>query len=185
MFNGFVSTMETLESPVAAPVTTLVRLLDELQSMIEGLSNERYVETPVGRRSGSIGAHVRHSLDHVAAFLDGLMAGTMSYDRRLRGTPVEGSREAAIDRLRELSSMLLDLDPQLLQRPLRLDVQLDAAGTRCSVISTAGRELAFVISHTIHHNATMGVLLTERGMPLPDRFGMAAATPHAAIACAR
>lgn len=185
MFNGFVSTMETLESPVAAPVTTLVRLLDELQTMIEGLSDERYAEIPEGRRSGSIGAHVRHSLDHVAAFLDGLVAGAMSYDRRLRGTLVEGSREAAINRLRELSSTLLDLDPQLLQRPLRLDVQLDAAGSQCSVISTVGRELAYVISHTIHHNATMGVLLTDRCMPLPDRFGMAAATPLAAVACAR
>jgi uncharacterized damage-inducible protein DinB len=186
MFAGCASTPETLESPIAAPVTTLVRLLDELRSTIEGLSHERYVETPVGRHSGSIGAHVRHSLDHVAAFLEGTTAGVLSYDRRLRGTSVETSREAALGRISCLTAALLDLDPLLLQRPLRLDVQLDASGTLCSVISTAGRELAYVISHTIHHNATMGVLLTENGMCLPERFGVAAATPpQAAFSCAQ
>jgi uncharacterized damage-inducible protein DinB len=186
MFAGFASTHDTLESPIAAPVTTLVRLLDELRYTIEGLPDETYVDTPVGRRSGSIGAHVRHSLDHVMAFLEGTTAGVLSYDRRLRGTSIETSREAALERIATLTAALLDLDPLLLQRPLRLDVQLDAAGTLCSVISTAGRELAYVISHTIHHNATMGVLLTGSGTHLPDRFGVAAATPpQAAFACVR
>lgn len=187
MFAELTSTTdETLESPIAAPVTTLVRLLDELRSTIEDLSHARYVELPMARRSGSIGAHVRHSLDHVAAFLEATTTGILSYDRRVRGTAVETSQDAALDRISMLTTALLDLDPALLQRPLRLDVQLDAAGSRCSVISTAGRELAYVISHTIHHNATMGVLLTESGAPLSERFGIAAATPsQAAFACAR
>jgi uncharacterized damage-inducible protein DinB len=185
MLGGFAPSEDTLESPVAAPVTTMVRLLDELRSTIERLSDETYSETPERRRSGSIGAHVRHSLDHISAFLDGATAGVLSYDRRLRGTRVEASREAALERIAELTGALLDLDPRLLQRPLRVDVQLDASGTLCSVISTAGRELAFVISHTIHHNATMGVLLTEGGAPLPERFGLAAASPaHANFSCA-
>src|SRR5262245_55672758 len=186
MVAGFGSTHETLESPIAPPVTTLVRLLDELRSTVEGLSHAQYVGVPVGRRSGSIGAHVRHSLDHVAAFLESMTAGVLSYDRRRRGTPVETSRQAALDRISSLTTTLLDLDPILLQRPVRLDVQLDAAGTQCSVISTAGRELAYVISHTVHHNATMGVLLTEGGMRVPDRFGIAATTPpQAAFAWAQ
>jgi hypothetical protein len=56
------------------------------------------------------------------------------------------------------------------------------AGVTCSAISTAGRELVFVISHTIHHNATMGVLLSEWGLALPQRFGYAPATPSPAAA---
>lgn len=167
----------TLESPVAAPITALVRLLDQLAGMIESLDDETYAARPAGRPSGSIGAHVRHSLDHVAAFLDGLSFGAFSYDRRLRGTDVEASRLAALERLAALTGAVLDLDPGVLQRPLRLDVQLDLRGEGCSVLTTGGRELAFVISHTIHHNATMGVLLSERGARLPERFGLAPATP--------
>jgi len=184
MVRGLVTAHETLESPIAPPVTALVRLLDELRTTIERLSDDRYVEIPIARRSGSVGAHVRHCLDHVAAFLDGATVGVLSYDRRMRGTLVEVSRNAAVDRIVSLTSALLDLDPLSLQRPLRLEVQLDAAGVSCSVTTTAGRELAYVISHTIHHNATMGVLLTEAGASLPERFGVAASTPTA-VACAQ
>jgi uncharacterized damage-inducible protein DinB len=186
MFAGFATTHDTLESPIAAPITTLVRLLDELRTTIETLDDLAYAETPVGRRSGSIGAHVRHSLDHVTAFLESTTTGVLSYDRRLRGTSVETCREAALDRIPMLTTALLDLDPALLPRPLRLDVQLDAGGTVCSVISTVGRELTYVISHTVHHNGTMGVLLTQIGARLPERFGIAAATPsQATFACAQ
>jgi len=168
---------DTLESPVAAPVTTLIRLLDQLGDVLISLDDETYAKAPAGRPSGSIGAHVRHCLDHVAAFLDGVSQGALSYDRRTRGTAVESDRAAALDRIEALTSALVDLDPRTLDRPLRLEVQLDPTGLACSVLSTAGRELAYVISHTVHHHATMAVLLSDRGMALPSRFGVAASTP--------
>jgi uncharacterized damage-inducible protein DinB len=177
---------DTLESPLAAPVTALLRLLDQLRDVIELLDLDTYASAPSHRRSGSIGAHVRHSLDHVAAFLDAIGRGAMSYDDRARGTAVESRPEAAVARIDALTSALLDLDARALDTPLRLDVQLDPAGASCSVVSTVGRELAYVISHTVHHNATMAVLLSEIGVNVPARFGMAAATPSpAAISCAR
>jgi uncharacterized damage-inducible protein DinB len=43
--------------------------------------------------------------------------------------------------------------------------------------STHARELAFVISHTIHHCALMAVLLAVQGIPVPYRFGYAPSTP--------
>jgi uncharacterized damage-inducible protein DinB len=177
---------ETLESPIALPITALVRLLDQLKDVIEPLDDILYARPPAGRPSGSIGAHVRHCLDHVTAFLDGATAGALSYDRRGRGTRVESDRAAALARVDELTGALLDLDPGTLDRPLRLEVQLNAAGTGCSVVSTVGRELAYVISHTVHHHATMAVLLAEAGAWLPERFGVAAATPSKlGAACAR
>ncbi len=177
---------DTLESPVAAPVTTLIRLLDQLGDVLMSLDDRTYAEPPAGRPSGSIGAHVRHCLDHVAAFLDGVSQGALSYDRRTRGTAVEADRAAALERIEALTSTLVDLDPRTLDRPLRLDVQLDPAGLACSVISTAGRELTYVISHTVHHHATMAVLLSDRAAALPYRFGVAAATPGvSSVACAR
>jgi uncharacterized damage-inducible protein DinB len=175
----------TLESPVPAPVTALVRLLDQLKDVVERVDDAAFSAPPSGRPSGSIGAHVRHCLDHVQSFLDGVDAGALCYDRRHRGTRVESDRGAALARVDALQSRLLDLDPWTLDRPLRLEVQLDQAGASCSVLSTAGRELAFVISHTIHHHATMAVLLSEAGTRLPDRFGVAASTPSRLHACAR
>jgi hypothetical protein len=38
--------------------------------------------------------------------------------------------------------------------------------------------LAFVVSHTIHHQAMIGVLLATRGHTVPHRFGLAPSTPN-------
>jgi uncharacterized damage-inducible protein DinB len=174
----------TLESPVPANVTALVRLLDQLKDVIDRVDDTTFAEAPPGRPSGSVGAHVRHCLDHVQAFLDGIDAGTLCYDHRNRGTRAEVHRDAALARIGALTGRLLDVDPRALDRSLCVTVQLDPAGASCSVWSSAGRELTFVISHTIHHHATMAVVLAECGTDLPTRFGVAASTPLAAP-CAR
>lgn len=168
------------ESPVVAPVTALVRLLDELREVVERIPDGVFVRTPAGRPSGSPGAHVRHCLDHIAAFLDGAQTGTLSYDHRRRGTAVETDRAVALAQIVTLTTALLDLDPRLLRRPVRLEVKLDARGTTALVESTVARELVFVVNHTIHHNATMGLLLSEVGTDLPHRFGVAPSTPTSA-----
>src|SRR4051812_41729070 len=167
------------ESPVVAPVTALVRLLDDLGDVITRIPDDAFARRPAGRPSGSIGAHVRHCLDHVSALLDGIPAGRVSYDHRARGTESEAVRSAALTRLRALTQAVLDLDPHVMCRGVRLHVRLDTRGTCTEVQSTVARELAFVINHTIHHNATMALLLAEGGTQLPGRFGMAPSTPIA------
>lgn len=174
----------TLESPISPPITALVRLLDQLKDVVERVDDDTFAMVPAGKPSGSIGAHVRHCLDHVSAFLEGTAGGTLCYDRRRRGTQVEADRGAALAHIDAVTGLLLDLDPRVLDRSLRVAVQLDPAGASCTVWSTAGRELTFVISHTIHHHATMAVLLNETGTELPGRFGLAASTPIP-VACAR
>jgi uncharacterized damage-inducible protein DinB len=166
-----------LESPVVAPVTALVRLLDDLGDVIDRVPDPVFARKPAGKPSGSIGAHVRHCLDHVRALLEGARTGRMSYDDRVRGTDAETDRDAARTRIRALTQAVLDLDPRLIARALRLRVRLDARGTATEVQSTVGRELAFVISHTIHHHATIALLLSEIGTDLPARFGVAPSTP--------
>jgi hypothetical protein len=39
-----------------------------------------------------------------------------------------------------------------------------------------GRELAFVLSHTVHHNALIAVMALTLGVSIPDRFGYAPST---------
>ena len=47
--------------------------------------------------------------------------------------------------------------------------------------STLGRELAFVDSHTIHHQALIAVLLELADVPVPDDLGLAPSTPRRAV----
>jgi uncharacterized damage-inducible protein DinB len=53
--------------------------------------------------------------------------------------------------------------------------------------SSVGREVAFVINHTIHHHAIVGQMLSGRGIPVNPHLGLAPSTPSEseAVACAR
>ena len=164
-------------------VDSLRELLDEMRSMIERIDDESYAAPARGRSGGGIGGHVRHCLDHVSALLAGTRTGLCAYDRRARGTAVETCRLAAIHYIRDLEADLLRLDCHLLEVPVDVETQVDTSGAFLVTTSTVGRELMFVISHTIHHNALITRLLDERAINMGPRFGLAPATP--VLACAR
>ena len=42
--------------------------------------------------------------------------------------------------------------------------------------TTFVREVVFVLSHTVHHNALIGVMAKTLGVPLPPYFGYAPST---------
>jgi uncharacterized damage-inducible protein DinB len=44
--------------------------------------------------------------------------------------------------------------------------------------TTRRRELAFVISHTVHHQALIAVLVALAGGEIPEAFGLAPTTPR-------
>ena len=171
----------------APPVQPLARLLQQMRSMIERMDDETYVAPPPGRASGGVGGHVRHCLDHVGALVNAMRSGVVEYDRRRRGTDVETCRLAAIGQIGELTERLAVLDSSMLDEPLLVETQIDPAGAMILTRSSVCREVAFVISHTIHHNAIVAQLLAGRGVGLDARFGLAPATPMESpvAACAR
>ena len=58
----------------------------------------------------------------------------------------------------------LRLDCHLFEVPVDVETQVDTSGAFLVTTSTVGRELMFVISHTIHHNALIARLLDERAI---------------------
>jgi hypothetical protein len=171
---------------VIAPVIhALLELLDDMRSMIERIDDDSYAAPAPGRTGGGIGGHVRHCLDHVGAFVAGTRTGLCAYDRRARGTLVERCRASAIQRIddlvRDLAHAGTDLDVTV-----AVETQLDTRGTTAVTMSTLGRELVFVTSHTTHHNALIAHLLASHGVDMDERFGLAPATPShpACVPCA-
>lgn len=178
-----------------ATVTPLLDLLHQMRTMIDRLDDVDYAMPAPGRTSGGIGGHVRHCLDHVSALVEGIGTGLCAYDRRQRGTAVETSRAAAIDAITDAMIELLHLDTPRLDAELYVETQLDPGGGMVITRSSVGREVAFLVSHTIHHNAIVNQLLQSRGVRVAPRFGLAPATPLDApsahlvdsglVACAR
>jgi hypothetical protein len=172
---------------VSSPVAPLIELLQQMQALIEKLDDIDYARPAPGRSSGGVGGHVRHCLDHVMALLASTHTGLCAYDRRGRGTDVESCRLAALRAISTLTALLSDVGPELLDRTVSVETQLDHAGAMITTRSSVGREVAFVINHTIHHHAIVGQMLSGRGIPVNPHLGLAPSTPSEseAVACAR
>jgi uncharacterized damage-inducible protein DinB len=158
----------------------LVRLLDDLAAVLVHVSPSAYVARPLPGVSGSIGEHVRHTLDHVAAFALARPHGILSYDHRERGTAVESDSGVALRAILRLKALLAAAADERLDLPVTVSSVLVHGEPASTAWSTLGRELAFVISHTVHHQALIAVLLTMAGDEVPAAFGLAASTPRIA-----
>jgi uncharacterized damage-inducible protein DinB len=167
----------TLDCPTTSTASTaLIAVLEQLRGVVGCLKDEQYAMRPVGVVNSSIGGHVRHCLDHVRALADAAETGMLDYDQRERGTDIETNRVAALAAIRSLRNRLSALDDDMLDRPLRLTVLMTSDGPLIEVGSTLAREIAYVLSHTIHHNALIGTMVNILGGWLPDRFGYAPST---------
>ena len=166
--------MRRHDSPPA--VGPLVGLLDQLLDLIESLSDEEYARKPVGVVQSSVGGHVRHNLDHVDALLRGLRAGEVNYDHRDRRTDVERDRLAALAEILRLKRELNAFPWHAVPHPVRLTALVAPDRPPVTAVTSADRELAFVVSHTIHHNAIIGIMARLLGTALPTDFGYAPST---------
>jgi uncharacterized damage-inducible protein DinB len=163
-------------------------LLQQMATVASHLGPEEFSDSEVSGISGSIGGHVRHCLDHVRALESGLERGLVDYDARRRETAVERDREAAALALMSAASRLRTLGNHVLGHPLVVRTRIADDGRTVECESSAARELAFVISHTIHHSAQIALLAHRVGSTrLPRRFGVAPSTPALAggASCAR
>jgi uncharacterized damage-inducible protein DinB len=167
-----------IESPPRAtnPFDLLADSLRQLAEVLAAASDEQYVQKPVGVIAGSLGGHVRHCLDHFEALCCGAAAGVIDYDDRVRGTMIETDRSAAQRSVRRLLDRIAMLDASMLTRTVRVTSMLAGDGTSIEALSSLGRELAFVLSHTVHHNALIAAMCTTLGIPIPERFGYAPST---------
>jgi uncharacterized damage-inducible protein DinB len=157
-------------------IRSLLAVLGQLRQLLLRMTDEQYVMKPAEVISSSVGGHVRHCLDHVEALLSGVDTGELNYDHRQRGTDVETCRPAALRALAALEGAVRKITHLPASYPLQLEVLLAGKGPSVVVDTSLGRELVFVMSHTIHHNALIGVIARRLGVPVPERFGYAPST---------
>jgi uncharacterized damage-inducible protein DinB len=170
-------------------VGPLAGLLRELGAVVTGLDDGQYVRNPVGVIQSSVGGHVRHALDHVRSLLAAVASGHLDYDRRERGTAVESSRACALEQIETLAARLEGVEARVLTWPLSVSVTMSSGDVPVVVTSSVSREMAYVLSHTIHHNAIVNAMVRTLGGRVPERFGYAPSTithlEKAAMSCAR
>jgi uncharacterized damage-inducible protein DinB len=173
--------MATEERAYVASLTALDRALEEMAAVIATLSPDAYRARPLPEVSGSIGEHVRHCLDHVDALVSADRSSDLSYDRRRRGTAVETDPAAALRSIQLLRiKIAVGRWSAAAHEPIFVSSTISCDGDVATGMSTLAREITFVLNHTIHHQATIGLLASLLGCGVPDGFGYAHSTPRPA-----
>jgi len=171
-----------LPASEASPLArALAARLAQFESLTAALTAHEYA---TGRGpcffNASIGAHVRHCLDHVRALAEGVATGHIEYDHRERGTLVETDPTEARAHTTDLIHRMEALATLPGSTALRVLLMASHDEPEATVDSTLGRELAFILSHTIHHQAMIRSMLasdpSHAGLELCGTFGLAPAT---------
>jgi DinB family protein len=167
---------EPMSQPHAcpAPILGCIEALDRCQKLLDSLAPSEFAESQPGH--ASIGAHMRHCLDHFTCLRRGLDTGTVNYDARDRDATLEESVEGAHAVIVETRLVLERLSTDDMHRELNIR-QLAAPQTEPLLVkSTSERELIFVSSHTIHHLALMLAVAETIEASAPRELGLAFST---------
>jgi len=127
--------------------------------------------------NASIGQHYRHVLDHFLCLIEGSTRGTVDYDRRGRNLRIETDRDEAIVLTKTLVAFFDTLTEEECQRPIEAiySVGYGDAGAQ-STKTSLEREIAYCVSHAVHHFAIMRLICAEMEINVPAEFGIAPST---------
>jgi hypothetical protein len=151
------------------------RYLDQAVDLLDRLDDRQYAD----RRGdwSPVGAQFRHVIEHYQCLLGGAANGRVDYDARRRDPAIERSRAFAREVTREIRDRLGELATLPLSHPIAVQIRSSDADEEPEWSeSTLGRELQFLVSHTVHHFALIKLLVQPDGVALPSELGTAPST---------
>jgi hypothetical protein len=165
------SLMNCFQERRVEPVRSLIAELERGLEIINDLDVDIFRAAEYG--SSSIGAHFRHNLDFVNAFLKGIADGGIDYNDRSRDAIIETRPAYAAKQIQHAVRRLEMLPPEALERivTVRSEINEDAW-----YVSSVAREIEFLHSHTVHHHALIERLMPRSGLIARGPFGVAPST---------
>ena len=148
----------------------------QIRDLLENITADDYTAKPRILSGATIGQHIRHILEFYLLLVSGSFLGTINYDKRERDIKVETDPQFARQTIDRLLKGLNTLDVNL---PVKLDADYTRDGhTQNHIQSSIGRELAYCIEHSIHHQALIKAGLIALGLEhiTDDLFGVAYST---------
>ena len=148
------------------------------KELLEQIDDATYTASSRSFSPHRVGGHLRHILEFYECFLDGMESSHIDYDSRKRDMSMEIHRCAALAKIDSIIHALRT------ERALLSDgivwVRMEDAQavdvTESFMISSTGRELQTLSSHTIHHFALIAMTLRAMGYEVDHDFGVAPST---------
>lgn len=149
--------------------------------LLESISDSEYSDTSIAPYHSSIGGHMRHILDVFDCIFDGLGQKKVDLAARKRNELVEISTETGINYF----STILEKIKTLKNTDMNQIVEVSDDLGLGTVVANYTLAAAFIQahSHAIHHFASIGYIIAQLEIELPDAdFGYNPTTPREAVA---
>lgn len=160
-------------------------ILSHGMALLDDCTPDAYTRVHPTMFGATIGQHYRHVVDHFLCLAGAMITAEVSYDERNRSIALETD----LDHARTVTQMLLRFfqttSKQELERPCRVTSALDYTDQKSvTVDSNFARELAYCISHAVHHFAIVRLMCAEVSVQVPAEFGIAPSTLRHRVALA-
>ncbi len=157
-------------------IAAITKNLDRGIQLLNCISNETYSNTSVAPYYSSIGSHMRHILDIFDCIFEGMDTNSINLINRRRNLEVEKNTS---DGILYFSDIIEKLQRIKVADYNKIVTVTDDLGM--GVVS-ANYTLASILiqahSHAIHHFASVGYVISQLGIDLPDDdFGFNPTTP--------
>lgn len=159
-------------------ITAIEKNLERGIALLSSITDEQYSNTSIAPYYSSIGRHMRHILDIFECAFDGLETNTtVDLSARKRNESVELKTEEGIHYFNKIITKLNSLKSTDFNRLISVS---DDLGTGVIIQEyTLGGLLIQAHSHAIHHFASLGYIITQLGIEIPDAdFGFNPTTPR-------
>ena len=152
----------------------ITRTVQQAVELLRELPVSLYVKFDAPAYESTIGAHLRHNIDHYHSFIEGVSNGKVDYDHRNRDQRLETDIKSSIAVLGSVIANLSEMAPESLED--RVLVRMDCGGDAVWSQSSVRRELQFLLSHTVHHYAIIAMICRLNGHQPSADFGVAPST---------
>ncbi len=158
-------------------INAIEKNLERGVKLLNSISNQQYANTSAAPYYSSIGGHIRHILDVFDCLFEGLPNGVVDLSARKRNELVEIDTAMGITYFNIIISKLDQLKTANLEQLVLVKDDLGLGMIEQNY--TLGGLLIQAHSHAIHHFASLGYIIAQLGIEIPDEdFGYNPTTPR-------
>lgn len=148
--------------------------------LLNSITNEQYSDISVAPYYSSIGGHMRHILDVFDCIFDGLETKKVDLTARKRNKLAENETRYGIAYFEQVISQLEKIKETQLNDIVQVTDDLGLGNITANY--TLASALIQAHSHAIHHFASIGYIIAQLKIELPDAdFGYNPTTPKREI----
>ncbi len=157
-------------------IDTIIKNLTRGIQLLNCISDDEYNNTSIAPYYSSIGLHIRHILDVFDCVLVGIDSNNINLTNRKRNELAENFIKYGISYFEDIIQRLQLIETEDFNKIVA--VTDDLGSGIISVNYTLGAILMQAHGHAIHHYASVGYVISQLGIELPEEdFGFNPTTP--------